>query len=80
MSNLRIKVVKATQIGTVIKPRPKEQQTTVQSRKVNYDIIKAQVLEKSIPMTSDIIFSIILCLDNIWNQKIFLGISAVRYH
>ena len=34
LSNLRIKVVKATQIGTVIKPRPKEQQTTVQSRKV----------------------------------------------
>ena len=44
LSNLRIKVVKATQIGTVIKPRPKEQQTTVQSRKVNYDIIRVQVL------------------------------------
>ena len=36
LSNLRIKVVKATQIGTVIKPRPKEQQTTVQTRKVSF--------------------------------------------
>ena len=42
LSNLRIKVVKATQIGTVIKPRPKEQHTTVQSRKVHFILLKIE--------------------------------------
>ena len=40
LSSLCVKVVKATQLGTVIKPRPREQQTLVKARKVTAKVIE----------------------------------------